>query len=238
MVEIEANGNSDFMNLFRAQIYSEIVWKGGWNFKETCFEDRIMMELDIPKGKDDTDLNKCFERTFEEVLYTEENDNFWEKWDKITCFTRKEWISRLPKIMIIHLKRFETNNYGEQQRNNKSIEFPIKDLNVSDRVHRYFREFYNESYNLHGVSIHYGTLHGGHYTANIKNMTEDGKWYNCDDAFTREIDLPKTSERGPYVLPYSTLSSSSQNDQHFPNSWGTRQRWFLFFKILKLFTFF
>ena len=61
MVEIEAKGNSDFMDLFRTQIYSEIVWKGGWNFKETCFEDRIMMELDIPKVKDDVDLNTVFD---------------------------------------------------------------------------------------------------------------------------------------------------------------------------------
>ena len=80
--------------------------------------------------------------------------------------------------MIIHLKRFETNAYGEQQRNNKSIEFPIKDLDVSPIVHDYFKES-NPSfkYHLHGVSIHRGTLHGGHYTANIKNMPGDMKWY-------------------------------------------------------------
>ena len=92
------------------------------------------------------------------------------------------------------------------------IEFPIKDLNISDIVHRYFREFYNESYNLHGVSIHYGTLHRGHYTANIKNITEDWRWYNCDDAFTKEIDLPKTSGEGPYVLFYHRQDVVNEQD--------------------------
>ena len=200
---IEQNGSSDFMNLFRAQIYSEIKCKGGCNSEETCFEDRIMMELDIPKGRINSDLMEWFERTFEEVYYDEENENHWDKWDKITIFTRKEWISRLPKIMIIHLKRFKTNAYGEQQRNNMNIEFPIKNLDVSPIVHDYFKESNpNFKYHLHGVSIHRGTIHGGHYTANIKNMSGDMKWYEWDDNSTRIIDEPESYGAGPYVLFY------------------------------------
>ena len=108
VIKTEQSGSSNFMNLFRAQIYSEIIndWCG---FKETCFEDRIMMELDLPKGESDSDIMKWFERTFEKVDYSEENENNWDRWGKLTKFTRQEWISRLPKIMIIHLKRFETN---------------------------------------------------------------------------------------------------------------------------------
>ena len=201
--KIEENGGSDFINLFRAQIYSEIKCKGGCDSEETCFEDRIMMELDLPKGKGDSDIMKWFERTFEKVYYNEENENFWDKWKKMTCFTRKEWISRLPKIMIIHLKRFETNAYGEQQRNNMNIEFPIEDLDVSPIVHDYFKESNpNFKYHLHGVSIHRGTLHGGHYTANIKNMSGDMKWYEWDDNNTGIIDEPESYGAGPYVLFY------------------------------------
>ena len=54
--KVKQNWSSDFINLFRAQIYSEIKCKGGCNSEETCFEDRIMMELDLPKGKRDSDL--------------------------------------------------------------------------------------------------------------------------------------------------------------------------------------
>ena len=169
MIEIDENGSSEFIDLFRAQVYSEIKCKGGCNSEENCFEDRIMMELDLPMGKGDSDIMKWFERTFEEVYYDEVNENHWDKWKKITSFTRKEWISRLPKIMIIHLKRFETDTYGKQQRNNKSIEFPKDDLDVSSIVHKFFEKFNpNFKYNLHGVSIHSGTLHGGHYTATVK----------------------------------------------------------------------
>ena len=79
--------------------------------------------LDKGGGLESVEYGKCFEKTFEEVLFTEENEHFWDRCNMITCFTRKEWISRLPKIMIVHLKRFDINNYGEQQINNKSTVF-------------------------------------------------------------------------------------------------------------------
>ena len=55
---------------------------------------------------------------------------------------------------------------------------------------------------MHGVSIHRGTLHGGHYTANIKNMPGDMKWYEWDDNNTSKIDEPKSYGAGSYVLFY------------------------------------
>jgi len=36
-------------------------------------------------------------------------------------------------------------------------------------------------YDLIGVSNHFGSLNGGHYTANCKNP-ESGKWYNYNDS--------------------------------------------------------
>ena len=113
MVQINKIGNSEFMNYFRAQIYSEIQWDE-CKYMETCFEDRIMMELDLPKEKYDLTLKQWFDKTFELCHYGKENENNWTGCGNITCFTRKEWISKLPKIMIVHLKRFETNDYGEQ----------------------------------------------------------------------------------------------------------------------------
>ena len=202
MIETNDNGSSDFMNLFRTQIYSEIKWTE-CEYMETCFEDRIMMELDLPNGKEKTDLIKWFQKTFEKVLYGLENDNYCERWEKKTSFTREEWITRLPKIMIIHLKRFKTNEYGVQERNNKSVEFPINNLDFPRMIHFYFKEFYQEySYDLYGISIHSGTLQGGHYTANIKNMNEDKNWYNWNDSSTRDIEQPDNFGKGPYVLFY------------------------------------
>ena len=203
MIQIEKNGNSDFKNLFRTYIYSEIQWTK-CAYKETCFEDRFIMELDLPNGAFESTLMQWFEKTFEVVYYNgKENENLCKGWSNITDSTRKEWICKLPKIMIIHLKRFEINKYGIQQRDNKSIDYPIEDLNVDSMVNGYFKKTNpNFKYNLHGVSIHSGTLHGGHYTANIKNMTGDKRWYEWDDMRVWDKEKPLTSGGGPYVLIY------------------------------------
>ena len=105
--------------------------------------------------------------------------------------------------MIIQLKRFRTNDFGEEERDNKSVEFPLIDLDASLMVHNYFQGL-NKSYlyNLYGISNHFGTLHGGHYTANIKNIAGDGSWYKCDDERTEVISAPETSGSSPYVLFY------------------------------------
>lgn len=36
-------------------------------------------------------------------------------------------------------------------------------------------------YDLYGVSNHYGSLNGGHYTASVKNCV-NGSWYNMNDS--------------------------------------------------------
>ena len=41
-------------------------------------------------------------------------------------------------------------------------------------------------YNLHAVSNHYGTMHGGHYTAFCKSVY-DKKWYKFDDQYVTEM---------------------------------------------------
>ena len=40
-------------------------------------------------------------------------------------------------------------------------------------------------YDLYGVSNHYGSLNGGHYTACVKNIV-NGKWYNMNDGSCSE----------------------------------------------------
>ena len=209
---IKEIGTSDFIDLFRTQIYSEIKWKGGCKSMEICFEDRIMLELDLPKKIDNPKLIDWFYKTFKKVNYGKVNDNYCGECKAVTKISRKEWISKLPKIMIIHLKRFETIK-GEQQRNNKSIEFPIENLDTFPLVHPYFKKYnQNFMYNLYGISIHTGTLSGGHYTANIKNINGDKKWYEWDDSIIKEIDKPINSGSGPYVLFYHRKDVVNQEE--------------------------
>ena len=53
--------------------------------------------------------------------------------------------------------------------------------------------------NLVAVSNHYGTMHGGHYTAYGKR---DGGWYSFDDLKTTQISERSVCSAAAYVLFY------------------------------------
>lgn len=95
-------------------------------------------------------------------------------------------IFRVPRILIISLKRFKTSRYGINQHNNHKldthVEFPLEGLDMKPFV-------LNESqktngsliYDCFAVSNHFGSQGYGHYTAFGKNYIT-GKWYNFDDS--------------------------------------------------------
>lgn len=43
-----------------------------------------------------------------------------------------------------------------------------------------------EMFSLYAVSNHYGTMHGGHYTAFCRNVY-NRRWYKFDDQFVTEM---------------------------------------------------
>ena len=101
---------------------------------------------------------------------------------------RKLTLHKLPKVLIICLKRFSkkiiTINNVQAVQNQKivsNVDCPIS-LNVS---------LYTNStcdvgvYRLQGIVNHTGGLSGGHYFAYTKNA--NGKWYEYNDASVREI---------------------------------------------------
>ena len=143
------------------------------------------------KGKQ-ISLEDCF-RTFSvpEVLDTH---NLWycpHCKDHVQASKQLE-IYRVPKILIIHLKRFRTIGF-HREKLNAPIRFPKDNLDI--------REFVigenPELYELYAVSNHFGLLSGGHYTATVQN---GGKWYDCDDSHITETK--DVSETSAYVLFY------------------------------------
>jgi Ubiquitin carboxyl-terminal hydrolase len=90
---------------------------------------------------------------------------------------------RVPDIFAVHLKRFSASR-GMRDKLDDKIDFPIKDLDLTDRVGD--KTWITEErggeklvYDLFAVDNHYGGLGGGHYTAWAQNYV-DGKWYYFD----------------------------------------------------------
>ena len=162
-------------------------------------------------------LDQCFD-TFTRPERLDEN-NMWY------CSRCKEHVRamktmelwRLPNVLIVHLKRFEFKNALRRDKLDTFVDFPLDGLdmgkhcastrkNGSDVVD----DSVDATYDLFGVTNHYGRLGFGHYTAFARKWDEDGmskEWALFDDSSVRSVGNGKGRNNGvvtpsAYVLFY------------------------------------
>ena len=58
----------------------------------------------------------------------------------------------------------------------------------------------NTNYRLYALTIHHGTLSGGHYVAYAER--EDGKWYNFNDERFQQVKESEALKQQAYLLFY------------------------------------
>ncbi|NWZ30607.1 UBP4 hydrolase, partial [Asarcornis scutulata] len=117
--------------------------------------------------------------------------------------TKKFDLWSLPKILVVHLKRFSYSRYWRDKLDTV-VEFPIRGLNMSEFVCDPRRGSY--IYDLIAVSNHYGAMGVGHYTAYAKNKVND-KWYYFDDSSVSVASEDQIVTKAAYVLFYQRRSS-------------------------------
>ncbi|KAJ6634713.1 Ubiquitin carboxyl-terminal hydrolase 8, partial [Pseudolycoriella hygida] len=156
------------------------------------------------------DIEQCLENFF----YGEYIDD----WDCPKCKTKRSAIkkldiTRLPKVLVIHFKRFnvEINNDGmlvNSSKNQIHISFPLIGLNMAKHIAPSARtsNMPKQMYNLYGVSNHYGTLTSGHYTAFCKSQ-ELQRWFKFDDKKVTQLEPSNIVTSAAYILFYSNNSN-------------------------------
>ncbi|XP_006196358.1 ubiquitin carboxyl-terminal hydrolase 4 isoform X2 [Vicugna pacos] len=112
--------------------------------------------------------------------------------------TKKFDLWSLPKILVVHLKRFSYNRYWRDKLDTV-VEFPVRALNMSEFVCDLSARPY--VYDLIAVSNHYGAMGVGHYTAYAKNKL-NGKWYYFDDSNVSLASEDQIVTKAAYVLFY------------------------------------
>ena len=119
---------------------------------------------------------------------------------------KKIEIYHVPKILIIHLKRFNNN-----KKINTFIEYPLTDLDISN----YVQSKDNISkYDLFGVINHFGSIEYGHYTSYCFNY-HDNIWYEFNDRIVNKIPKEKEKDiivnKGGYILFYRAKDNKNIN---------------------------
>src|SRR5438309_3809196 len=93
-------------------------------------------------------------------------------------------IHKLPKVLIVYLKRFSANRKIDD-----NMDIPL-----------YFDDPDANTYELVGVVDHYGRMNGGHYVANVKI---NSRWFCMNDNFFTEISKSRVvSRQNAYMLFY------------------------------------
>ena len=107
----------------------------------------------------------------------------------------------VPKILIIQLKRFKVNEYGQFTRKNTTmIEYPIDNFDMINYIDPLSPHKKNYNYKLYAINCHHGFIHGGHYTTITLNQYNK-KWYTFDDANNLE-EQSNLVNKDAYMLFY------------------------------------
>ena len=133
-----------------------------------------------------------------------------------TPTTRQHVVSRLPKVLVLHLKRFD---FAGNRKIEEYVSFPAHGLNMGPYLPHWCEipraaEVDNIKpptaveasiaprivYNLQSTVNHYGTLQSGHYYANIK---VDQTWYHCNDSHVSCAPESEVIAQPAYMLFYA-----------------------------------
>ena len=174
-------------------------------------DENILLYLNHSSINDDieTDVNKKISIYDCLDLFTKKEeieDIYCENCKANQIFTKILRIERIPKYLVLTLKRFK---YTLMYRTKIGcpIKFPINDLNLNSYLTNDNNPEINKKYDLFAVVNHLGNLSGGHYYSIVE---QNNKWIKYNDSyvshFTRTFDTQEA-----YILVYKLKENDNNN---------------------------
>ncbi|KAL4463849.1 hypothetical protein ABPG74_005786 [Tetrahymena malaccensis] len=180
--------------LFCGQLISKVQCQK-CKYVSSTFDPFLDLSLPI-ESKSLKDLNSCMDLFFK----PEEIDGEYkcEKCTKTSRAIKSCQLGKIPKYLVIHLKRFKMFPFKTKIKQQISYP-PILDIS------KYYANSGNEStkYSLNGVIIHQGSADIGHYVS--FNKRQDNKWYFCDDESIQDCSSKDALDQEAYLLFYEKI---------------------------------
>ena len=194
-----------------------IIWNRKYIKKFIKFYDINLFDISDriyeKSQRQEISIEKCFEEFSKEEKLDKENLWKCQNCNESLQANKKIEIYNIPKILIIHLKRFNNN-----KKINTLIKFPLKSLELDKYINKTNKT--NNKYDLFGVINHFGSLEYGHYTAFCKNY-HDNNWYEYNDRIVNKIPGEKENEiivnQNAYVLFYREQKNDYINWENIYN---------------------
>jgi len=203
---------------FPARPYAAVDWHP--KAKELFYDEKKAEDVDQDDSvrqrpvqrKQVVQLSECLELFTTKEKLGEHDPWYCPRCEKHQQATKKFDLWQLPKVLVIHLKRFSYSRYWRDKLDT-FVEYPTKGLNMRKYVIN--TRHGPANYDLIAVSNHYGGMGGGHYTAYAKNK-EDNQWYHFDDSSVSQTTEDSVVTKAGYVLVYQLQEPGQVNDQGRP----------------------
>ncbi|XP_060647258.1 ubiquitin carboxyl-terminal hydrolase 8 isoform X1 [Drosophila nasuta] len=202
-LEFTKSQESMILHLFYGQIKSTVkcVTCSKESATYECFSN---LSMELPPNANLCQLNQCMDLYFSgEKIYG---------WNCPKCNTKRDAIkkldiSKLPPILVVHLKRFyaDPSNSGGYVKKQNYVQFPLDNLEMKPYLARVeSMSSTPKTFRLYAVSNHYGTMEGGHYTAFCKSAKYD-RWFKFDDQVVSPLESSNVVSSAAYILFYTWL---------------------------------
>ncbi|BGP39848.1 ubiquitin-specific protease doa4 [Rhodotorula kratochvilovae] len=176
----------------------------------TTYNTFMPLSVPIPGGRGvgKVSLMACLEQFVrDEVL---DGDDAWHcpRCKKNRKAVKKLSLSKLPPILVIHLKRFSFHGPFSDKIETQ-VQYPLSGLDLTHFLPPPMMDQNGQSsappkgymYDLFGVTNHYGNLSSGHYTAFVRSGRD---WFNIGDSKVTPADPGNVSSaKSAYILYYT-----------------------------------
>ena len=176
----------DFKNNYEGNISNSYICQECYN-NSTSIESFNALDLQI---KNKPNLKTSLDNFFDGEILDGDNKYYCSKCQKKVQAEKKTYIQKLPKCLVIVLKRFDFD-YEKmiKYKNNDYYEFPFE-INMNEYTENKEKDYI---YNLKGFIVHKGTADCGHYYSIIKN---NDKWFEFNDINIKEFDIKNLERDG------------------------------------------
>ncbi|KRX08355.1 hypothetical protein PPERSA_03349 [Pseudocohnilembus persalinus] len=192
--------NSIVDAIFAGQLTSQITCKQCQNLSYT-FDP--FLDISLPITKDCSTIYDCINQLFQD----EELDESYlcEKCKQRSKAQRKILISRTPKILVMHIKRFKL--FPRKRKIKDYISFPLENLDIKNYCKK---NSGGTTYKLISIACHSGQPDCGHYVS-FSKYSNGWKYFN--DKQVKECTPSYVEKREAYLLFYERIDNIQNTKQ-------------------------
>lgn len=191
---------------FEFNVASEIICRECKTVRENVYSS-LLLSLEV---KGNTDIAESLISYIKSETLEKDNAYQCDNCSKKVTAEKREILTTLPNILLVHLKRFELNFDGGNSKVNNYFEFP-QDLNLEaftkpprfkdgpsadlgkNEPKTLPKSYY--TYKLRGVIVHSGSINHGHYYSFIRDSERsEDYWLEFNDELIRKFDLKDLKE--------------------------------------------